>query len=279
MAETARKRPRQGVSENGVSETGVSENPKKHETWYDPDRPRLVLDREAMYETVLRMHESDLDLSFRFRNQGRELELMLRDDDDVSDLTDDEDEDDVCVSLAVANPPAAFRASTGEEECYQKTVTIERWRFGRFTQERAGDIMDAINRAYGYRPCACGQYFVLDGGVTCLFCHMTGTARGRQKSFCPVCQDDGLAMHMTRQPCCGKTLHASCLRRWYASSSTDDDEDEPPVKTCPLCRAPAGAVGSGAVASGAVAGTTTTTADDSEDDSEDDSGPSSSSSV
>ena len=112
------------------------------------------------------------------------------------------------------------------------SFVLNRWTFAlaSFGPGDAATVAGALNRAYLYRVCPCAKYLIKDDAALCVFCQMTATVADRAVSFCPICCEDGVAMHMTRSTCCQQAMHRRCLDAWHAKQTPH---------TCPLCRAPA----------------------------------------
>lgn len=185
----------------------------------------LVHDAATMAAVLRRLHV--LNDGVIFWNEQRSLKLMLRNDPVDCDtlacelaLVSDEDDERAAKLLALAN--GGYMDEPG-------TYVLEGWSWplADFDDAQAQSVLAAVNDAYLWRPCPCGEYVIKDDACMCVFCHMTSTPDSKREQFCPICCEDGMAMHMTRMPCCKQHLHVSCLDTWKAKSSDD---------RCPLCR-------------------------------------------
>ena len=79
-----------------------------------------------------------------------------------------------------------------------------------------------FNDVYRLTVCGCDRYVRCGKDRGCAMCHLDGTVRMSTESTCPVCLDSGLSGHMPATKCCGKGIHAGCLKRCGTR--------------CPLCR-------------------------------------------
>ena len=172
-----------------------------------------------------------LNDSVCFWNADRSLRCGLRHD-------PSDDDDGVGFELYVVvdeDDPGAKALFDMSDDGYvddDGTFVLHRWTFrlASFGPEDAATVASVINRLYLYRVCRCSKYLIKDDAFLCVFCQMTATIGDRAVVFCPICCEDGVAMHMTCVPCCQQTLHTRCLEAWHAKRTP---------RTCPLCRAPA----------------------------------------
>lgn len=190
-----------------------------------PAESLLVSDAGAMLNTVKRLHF--INDGIIFWNEQRTFKLMLRNDPVDADTVSCElalvfEDDDEVMQRVLDLTNDGYMDEPG-------VFILDSWthQLADFCADDARKIMNAVNDAYLYKTCPCGNYLVKDDAAHCLFCQMT-RAPGQETHFCTICCEDGLAMHMTRQPCCQQRLHAHCLATWRTKSGDD---------RCPLCRA------------------------------------------
>lgn len=185
----------------------------------------MVRDAFALLATLKRLHI--LDDGVLFWNEQRTFKIMLRNDPVDSEtlacelaIIIDEDDDALAKILEMCSDGYM------EDSC---TYVAHTWSFPmeHFTVEEAAKIMHVLNEVHQYRACDCGKYIIKDEGTMCYFCQMTSSAPDRECHFCPICCEDGVAMHMVEQPCCKQRLHTRCLKTWKSKSNND---------RCPFCR-------------------------------------------
>jgi len=185
----------------------------------------LVHNAAALAATLKRMHI--VNECVIFWNEQRSFKLMLRNDPVDADtlacelaLVFEEGDDRMAELIDMTNDGYVDEPGT---------FVLESWSFpaAEFGIDEAAKIMHAVNTAYLCRVCPCTKYLIKDDAVMCFFCQMTSTPDDTQTHFCSICCEDGLAMHMARQPCCGQHLHAQCAGTWKATSGNE---------RCPLCR-------------------------------------------
>lgn len=188
----------------------------------------LVRDEGALYGVVKRLHNHNDAVTFW--NEQRTFKLMLRNDPSEDDAASCEllvlwDEDDERMQRVVELISDGYVDEAG-------VYVLDSWQFPHadFQANDVRKMMHAINDAYLYRICPCGEYMIKDDAAVCVFCQMTSTPQGRHKHWCSICCEDGMAMHMRQQPCCQQYLHAGCMATWVAKSGDG---------RCPLCRHPA----------------------------------------
>jgi hypothetical protein len=190
----------------------------------------LVQDPSTLVAVLKRLRATNDGIVFW--NRQRTFRLMLRND--PADLDDSIacelvllfDEDDDAMSSLMELSGEGYQEETG-------TWVLEQWAFRELDLDSVtvSKVAEAINRAYLTTVCACSRYLIKDDGMYCVFCQMTATPADKAAHFCPICHEQGAAMHMARLPCCGQRLHRQCLHTWRQKS-----RDE----RCPMCRQPAG---------------------------------------
>lgn len=185
----------------------------------------LVADADSLLAVLKRLHA--LNDGVLFWNEQRSFKLMLR--------NDPMDADTVACELAMVYDD--------EDESFQRiielandgyldepgTFVFDSWSFpaADLCAADVAKVMHAVNRAYLYRVCPCGKYLIKDDAPLCVYCQLVSTPADRDTHFCSICCEDGISMHMQRQPCCRQHLHSHCLATWRAKSRND---------ACPLCR-------------------------------------------
>ena len=93
-------------------------------------------------------------------------------------------------------------------------------------------------------PCGgCKEYFILDGGDSCISCAVQAVARPPAAGVCPVCQESVMTDDAT--VCCNAPAHRMCLDQWVTSSThtkaaRTGGSGTAGAATCPLCRKPGG---------------------------------------
>jgi hypothetical protein len=208
----------------------------------------LVRDTKSLMETLRRMSESEKSIGYP--NEDGTIRFILRNDPEGSAgrymafelvvVTDDENEDDNArVREAITHDYDGYWEDAADPA--EAAYILDSWELpkdlpkdpAKFAsdevKETLEEIRDAINESRGYKICPCSKYFIKDGKPLCLFCHLTATPPDFEAAECPICMDDGLAMHMKPTKCCDKMVHRECLRTWGLKSNTDK---------CPLCRQP-----------------------------------------
>ncbi len=185
----------------------------------------LISDPEAMAATLRRLHV--LNDAVTFWNEQRSFKLMVRNDPVDAETLACElvmivDEDDEAMGDLMSLMSDGYLEEPG-------TFVLDTWSFPfeTFSSKDADKVAKAVNSAYLYRVCPCGKYLIKDEGGVCLYCQMTATADDRAVHFCPICCEEGRAMHMTQMPCCSNRLHTHCLATWHHKSGDE---------RCPLCR-------------------------------------------
>lgn len=184
----------------------------------------LVQHAESMASVMRRLHVANDALMFW--NEQCSFKLMLR--------NDPVDPDTLACELALVTDEDSDGAAMLEmcSDGYMDepgTYVIDSWSFPLegFGAEDAAKVMHAVNDAYLIRACPCGRYLIKDDAPMCTFCDMISGPQQRAAHFCPICCDDGLAMHMQRMPCCQQRLHRHCMDAWKAKSGD---------ARCPMCR-------------------------------------------
>ena len=182
----------------------------------------LVQHADSMASVLRRLHASND--AFLFWNEQCNFKLMLR--------NDPVDPETLACELAIVTDDtdsAIFELCNDGYMDEPGTYVIDSWSFplDSFGAEDATRVMHAVNDAYLIRACPCGRYQIKDDAPMCTFCDMTSGPAQRTTHFCPICCDDGLAMHMQRMPCCQQRLHRQCIDAWKAKSGD---------ARCPMCR-------------------------------------------
>jgi hypothetical protein len=90
----------------------------------------------------------------------------------------------------------------------------------RFTDAVPG-IAAHLSRIADARACVrCSRRIVPDDDAICLTCSLGAAKQSVDRHYCSICMDRNLAP-VTLMACCGKYLHAHCMRQ---------------LERCPLCR-------------------------------------------
>lgn len=185
----------------------------------------LVKDVHALLGTLRRLHA--LNEGVVFWNEQRTFKIMLRNDPVDADtlaceaaLVFEEDDEVMAGVLDLCNDGYMDDPTT---------YVMHTWSFpmAEVGVEDASKVQRALNDLHMTRVCDCAKYLVKDDATMCFYCHMTSTLADREHHFCPICCEEGLAMHMSEQPCCKQRLHARCMATWKSKSGDD---------RCPLCR-------------------------------------------
>jgi hypothetical protein len=92
-------------------------------------------------------------------------------------------------------------------------------------------FVNSVNQTVKYKICPCDKYLIKDGDLKCFYCEMTATDEDLALQECPICSDEGLAMHMKKTSCCGKDVHRSCAIKWALEQLKKSEKT-----SCALCR-------------------------------------------
>lgn len=189
----------------------------------------LVSDGAALLSALVRLHAHNDAIIFW--NADESFKILMRNDPvdsetyafDLSILCE-EDADDPVNKLLQTEHDGYFDEPG--------VFTFETLSVSSSSGADADDVrhaMSRINELWAYKICPCGSYLIKDGGSLCNFCDMTMTPADREVHFCPICHENSIRKHMTRQDCCSQYIHTSCLNTWYAKSGSSGG-------ACPLCR-------------------------------------------
>lgn len=188
----------------------------------------LVSDGSALLSALVRLHAHNDAIIFW--NAEESFKILLRNDPvdletysfDLSILCE-EDADDSVNKLLQTEHDGYF-----DEPGVFTFETISVSSSSRADSEDVRHAMNRINELWAYKICPCGAYLIKDEGSMCNFCEMTLTPADREVHFCPICHENSIQKHMTRQDCCSQYIHTTCLDTWYAKSDSSG--------VCPLCR-------------------------------------------
>lgn len=195
----------------------------------------MIKSTKALFDTLARIAESDKILSYK--NEDEDIQFVLRPDPEGSAgkfmmfelavLTDtgpgNGDADDRIKEVIALDFDGYHDPDDSD------TYVLDSWEVARKnpSEEILSNMQDFINETVKYKICKCARNFIKDEKECCLYCHITATDDSFEKSECPICMDDALRMHTKTTTCCGKTVHAECMRTWLLKSNSE---------TCPLCR-------------------------------------------
>jgi hypothetical protein len=190
---------------------------------------QLVCDGSALLSTLVRLHAHNDAIIFW--NAEESFKILLRNDPvdletyafDLSILCEEDADDPLNKMLQTEHDgffdePGVF---TFETTTVSQSSTAD--------SDDVRTAMTRINDIWAYKICMCGSYLIKDDGSMCNFCAMTLTPADREVHFCPICHENSIRKHMTRQDCCSQYIHTSCLNTWYAKG-------DPSSAMCPLCR-------------------------------------------
>ena len=211
-------------------------SPSAKRARYTPGSDDFIRDPEAVLSALRRMRNFNDAVSFF--NADRTVKFMLRNDADAYDLdpepADAELHTDLCI-VVDEDDAAIAKVMELEHDGYFEEPTmfvLESYSVSPTdtADEELLDLIKKLNEVHKYRVCPCGGYMIKDQAALCLFCEMTAEPGATQLEFCAICQDDGIAAHMTTQTCCNQRLHKACLGAWTARQAAGGNA------TCPLCR-------------------------------------------
>lgn len=215
----------------------VVEGPAAKRVRYTPGKDDLIRDPEAVLAALRRMRNVNDAVSFF--NVDRTVKFMLRNDADAYDIDPEPADADLHTDLCIVvdeDDTTIAKVMELEHDGYFEEPTmfvLESYSVSPtdLADEELLDLIKKLNEVHKYRVCPCGSYMIKDQGPQCLFCEMTAEPGATKSQFCAICQDDGIAAHMTTQTCCNQPLHKACLSSWRDRATAGDGV------TCPLCRA------------------------------------------
>jgi hypothetical protein len=203
---------------------------------YAPADGDLIRDASAVLASLRRMRNTNDGVSFW--NADRTIKFMLRNDSEAYDLDPEPPDTDIHTDLCIVvdeDDATIAKVLELEHDGYFDEPTmfvLESYSVSPTdpADEELLDLIKKLNEAHKFRICPCGSYVIKDQAPQCLFCELTAEPGASKSEFCAICQDDGIAAHMTTQPCCTQPLHKACLSAWK-------DRQTGSSMTCPLCRA------------------------------------------
>lgn len=203
------------------------------EKCYEAAEHDFIKDPSAVLATLRRIRNAND--AVMFYNADRSIKFLLRNDVDAyDDDTETEIHADLCIVVEEEDCLMAKIIELEHDGYFEEPTTfvIESYVIQSEETAETADVMPLVhklNAMHKYRICPCGCYLIKDQAPMCLYCEMTARPGSRDKEFCAICQDEGIAMHMTTQPCCGQRLHKACLATWR-EKGVGRNADK-----CPLC--------------------------------------------
>jgi hypothetical protein len=216
---------------------GDDDAPLAKRARYAPGPDDVVRDAGAVLAAMRRMRNFNDAVSFW--NADRTIKFMLRNDADAYELDPEPADNDIHADLCIVvdeDNTAVAKVMELEHDGYFDEPTmfvLESYSVSPtdVADEELLDLIKKLNQVHKYKLCPCGGYMIKDQAALCLFCELTAEPGATKSEFCAICQDDGIAAHMTTQPCCTQKLHKACLSAWKDRQTTGG------TMTCPLCRA------------------------------------------
>jgi hypothetical protein len=107
---------------------------------------------------------------------------------------------------------------------------IDSWEFDKKKpgSQDLDSMIECVNSVYNYELCHCGERFIKDVGASmCVFCEMYARDEDLVKFTCPICLDDGIALHSKKTTCCSNVMHKTCYDEWSRKGNSK----------CAICRA------------------------------------------